>query len=116
MRVSAVMPYKLFDPEDDYEANGYFYLYVFDWIDENGDKLVDLDELQRINYAVNTGTSNEVLVSDPGIKAREGSYLVVGVFNRFPYPIDVSVRVSRFSITLDTAVTFTPASGDYRCR
>jgi subtilisin family serine protease len=112
MRVSAVMPYKLFDPEDDYEANGLFYLYVFDWIDNDGDKQIQYEELQRINYAVNTGTTSEVLVSDPGIKAREGSYLVVGVRNYwFPYPIDVSVRVSRFSITPDTAVTFTPASG-----
>jgi len=111
MRVSGVMPYSSFDPEDDYEADGFFYLYVFDWVDDNGDKQIQYEELQRLNYAVNTGTSNEVLVSDPGIKARAGSYLVVGVLNPFPRPIDVSVRVSRFSITPDTTVTFTPASG-----
>ena len=111
MRVSAVMPYSSFDPEDDYEANGYFYLYVFYWIDYDGDKQVDYEELQRMNYGINVGTTNEVLVFDPGQKARDGSYLVVGVLNYFPIPMDVSVKVSRFAIVPDTAVTFTPVSG-----
>ncbi len=111
MRVSAVMPYSTFDPEDDYEANGYSPLYVFDWVDDNGDKQIDYEELQRMNYAVNTGTANEVLVSNPGTVARPNSYLVVGVLNLFATPIDVSVRVSRFAVAPDAAVTFTPASG-----
>ncbi|MCS7103330.1 MAG: S8 family serine peptidase, partial [Candidatus Korarchaeum sp.] len=111
LRVSAAIPYASFDPEDDYEADGFFYLYAFDWVDEDSDKQIDYEELQRINYAVNTGTTNEVLISNPGIVARANSYLVVGVFNLLPRPIDVSVRVSRFALTTDTAATFTPPSG-----
>ncbi|MEM3371963.1 MAG: S8 family serine peptidase [Candidatus Korarchaeum sp.] len=111
MRVSAVMSYASFDPEDDYVSDGYFYLYVFDWVDANGNKQIEYGELQRMNYAVNTGTTNEVLVSDPGTVARAGSYLVVGVLNFFPRNIDLSVRVSRFALATDTAATFTPASG-----
>jgi len=78
LRVQLVMDYNdVFDPDVDFFDEVNVYLYVFDWVDVDGDLYPDPNELLMIGFSPLWGTSQEVLIPKSIIDNLNGRLLVV---------------------------------------
>ncbi|MBP1449358.1 MAG: peptidase S8, partial [Thermoproteus sp.] len=89
--------FKYFDPEFDYRNNVRPVLWVFGWVDLNGDGRIQTNELIWYNYGYQRGTEVEVPMAKLGDRMQPGERLIIRVDVRptgaGPYPAAVPVTV-----------------------
>jgi len=114
-RFNLAVDFSKFDTNYDYVWDYRYRLWVFEWIDENSDNIVQESELRLYNYSYDTGTTQEVLVgylvnrlSSPTSKIL---VRVEGTKNtgRPALPgIPFTVLVAKYSRTDDTRINLSP--------
>jgi len=95
MVVTLNVPYSYFDPNWDYTWDRRFRIWVLDWIDVNGNSLIERNETYNINYGYSAGTGCEARVGFPLTKFKGKPVIWVSQANQpwMPYPDSVSFKV-----------------------
>ena len=99
MVVTLAVPFSYFDPDGDYIWDRRFRIFILDWIDANGDGLIQPQEVFIVNYGYNTGTVCEARVGFPLSKFKGKPVVWVSQANRpqVPYaPVPYKVYVSYY--------------------
>jgi len=96
MVVTLNVPYSFFDPNGDYTWDRRFRIWVLDWIDVNGNSLIERNETYNINYGYNAGTGCEARVGFPLAKFKGKPVIWVSQANQpwVSYPDPVPFRAS----------------------
>ena len=78
-RFSLSVPFDKFDPSGQYYNDFFYYLYVYDWYDANGDGIVQTGERNLIDYSYQSGTHLEVYVANLAQKVPSGHTVLVRI-------------------------------------
>jgi len=65
MVVRSVMPYDFFDPDGNFARDNRTHIVVLDWVDANGDTVIDQNETRVFNWGADAGTTSEARVGMP---------------------------------------------------
>ncbi len=94
------VPYSFFDSDGDYTWDRRFRIWVLDWIDANGNSLIEMNETYNINYGYNAGTSCEARVGFPLAKFKGKPVIWVSQANQpwvsYPDPVPFKVYISYY--------------------
>ncbi|MEM1985803.1 MAG: S8 family serine peptidase [Nitrososphaeria archaeon] len=104
--------FKYFDYNFNYARDNRLSLFVFEWIDLNGNQQIEYSELIVVNAAYNHGTTEEATVGNLVNRLHsQNSKIVVRVYHtRYSGPsfsIPFELKVLKYTRTKDTSITFT---------
>jgi subtilisin family serine protease len=113
-----------FDPDFDYTREYRYRLWVFDWVDSDGDGIIQAGELRQFNYGFPHGTSVQTTVADlTGRLSSPISQIVVRVdMNRRSSTVPAAtvpftLTISKYTRVSDPTISFSgplslPANGN----
>jgi len=90
MVVSLTVPYEYFDQDGDYSWDRRWGLCILDWIDDDADEQIGINEVYLLNYGYDAGTSNEARVGFPLSKIKGQPVIFIyqrGVLDSVPFNV-----------------------------
>jgi len=101
VKITWFMPLDEFDPELDYNSNVRYYLEVHDWVDTNGDGIMNITggEWELYRYAVDGSDCNynQITIRDPLDRSHDGLIVRVRAINGAA-GLDMSLQMDYYDI------------------